>query len=152
MGKNIRKSTEYIVIHCAATPPSMDIDAQKIREWHRANGWLDIGYHAVIKKDGTIENGRDIEVVGAHVRGANSKSIGVCLVGGVDESNKPEDNFTQEQFDALKILLNSWQQQFPSAEIVGHRDLDDGKACPSFDVRKWVRDNIDISPPSDVEI
>jgi|TARA_R100001440_G_scaffold33069_2_gene51949 N-acetyl-anhydromuramyl-L-alanine amidase AmpD len=149
-----RRKTNYIVVHCTATKPEMDIDAEWVRKIHRGQGWLDIGYHKVIKRDGTIENGRDINAIGAHVKGYNSQSIGVALVGGVDNDLKAENNYTDEQFSALQMLLLSLSKDFPDAEIVGHYNLDDRKECPSFDVKKWVGHNVDlnVTPPSDVEI
>ena len=75
-----RNSTELIVIHCAATKTSMDVDAATIKDWHvNGNGWRDIGYHKVIKRSGEVEDGRDIRDSGAHAAGYNHKSIGICL-------------------------------------------------------------------------
>lgn len=136
------KEVKYLVVHCAATPPSMDIGAKEIRQWHLKRGWADIGYHRIIRRDGTIEEGRPEHVAGAHVRGFNRVSLAVCLVGGVDDENKPEDNFTKEQFSSLKSLLDQWAEKYPEAEIRGHRDFPGvKKACPSFDVKKWIKEN-----------
>ena len=78
-----RDSTDTIVIHCSATPSNMDIGVDKIRKWHvDDNGWDDIGYHYVIRRDGTLEIGRDEAMVGSHARAVNGTSIGVCLIGG----------------------------------------------------------------------
>lgn len=149
---SIRKTTDKIVVHCTATKPSMDIDSAWIDKLHRSQGWLSIGYHKVIKRDGSIENGRDLDEVGAHVKNHNSTSIGIAMVGGVDDELKPENNYTDKQFSALGVLLSSLLQEYPDAEIIGHRDLDSNKECPSFDVKQWVASNIDnVTPPSDVE-
>ncbi|MGL5965359.1 MAG: N-acetylmuramoyl-L-alanine amidase, partial [Fusobacteriaceae bacterium] len=83
-----RGSTDHIVIHCSATKPTMDIGVRDIRMWHKQQGWLDVGYHFIIKRDGTIEEGRPVDVVGSHVKNHNSNSVGVCLVGGVDDKMK----------------------------------------------------------------
>lgn len=137
-----RKTTDYIVVHCAATRPSMDIGAREIRQWHkRDNGWLDIGYHFVIRRDGTIEEGRKVDQVGAHVKDYNSISVGICLVGGVDDELKPQYNFTKEQEVSLKAKLQELKNKYPVAAIKGHRDFDSGKACPSFDVAKWLKEH-----------
>ena len=113
---------DYIVIHCAATKPSMDIGAAEIKSWHRKKGWLDIGYHFVIRRDGIIEPGRPIDVPGAHARGYNHISLGICLVGGVAEDGKtPEDNFTEQQWVELAALVKYLKEQFPDAEVLGHR-------------------------------
>ena len=133
-----RGRTDYIVIHCAATPPNMDIGAKEIREWHKTRGWADIGYHDVIRRDGKLEFGREENATGAHVRGYNDRSVGICLVGGVNADNTPENNFTDEQFKTLRRSIRFYKALFPEASIVGHNELDSGKACPSFDVQAWL--------------
>lgn len=136
-----RKRTDYIAVHCAATPPSFNGGAKEIRKWHRDKGWIDIGYHAVIRRDGTIEWGRPLDTVGAHVENFNAVSVGVCLVGGVNAKGQPEDNFTLAQYAALALLLREWKKLYPAAKIQGHRDFPNvKKACPSFDVRKWINE------------
>lgn len=136
--KNLR-AVDYLVVHCAATRASMDIGAAEIKAWHRKQGWLDIGYHHVIRRNGAVEPGRPEDRPGAHARGFNHVSIGICLAGGVGEDGKtPENNFTDAQFAALRQLLNDLIQRYPHAKIVGHRDLPNvNKACPSFDVKEW---------------
>jgi len=132
------RKINLIVVHCAATNPHMDIGAHEIRQWHLAKGWSDIGYHNVIRRDGTLEHGRDLAIAGAHAKGYNQFSIGVCLVGGVDVNNNPENNFTKEQFTTLKGYLDTMVNVFPEAKVLGHRDLPDvKKACPSFNVVGW---------------
>lgn len=127
-----------LVVHCAATSPTMDIGAKEIDFWHRERGYAEIGYHYVIRRDGTIENGRELETAGAHAKGWNANSIGICLVGGIDHKNRPQDNFTREQKMTLRDLLERLRSQFPHTRILGHRDLPGvAKACPSFDVRSW---------------
>lgn len=143
----MRTKTDYIVIHCAATPAKMDIGAKEISEWHKERGFNEIGYHLVIRRDGTREKGRDINDIGAHVVGFNHKSIGVCMVGGMDDANKkPANNFTKAQWTTLLITLRELHQEFPRAVIVGHCDLDAGKACPSFSVSEYVADKPELSP------
>ncbi len=139
-----RKSTKYVVIHCSATRPSMDVGVKDIRQWHLAQGWSDIGYHYVIKRDGTVQKGRSETEVGAHVANFNASSIGICMVGGVNQKDfrVPENNFTREQFAALKDLVAVLVRKYPSAVIMGHRDFPKvNKACPSFDAREWARKN-----------
>jgi len=135
-----RGSTDYIAVHCSATSENLDVGAKDIDKWHRAQGWYCIGYHYVIRRDGTIEEGRDREVIGAHVVGFNESSVGICLVGGVDANDprKAENNYTQEQFDSLKKLLEELKSTYPQAKIQGHRDFPNvKKACPCFDVKGW---------------
>lgn len=134
-----RTKTEFIVVHCADTYADMDIGAKEIRKWHiEERGWSDIGYAHVIRRNGKIENGRSVYDVGAHVAGYNSISVGICMVGGKSRATgKGEQNFTPEQYTALKNLLETYKDLFPNAEVVGHRDLNAGKECPSFDVKHW---------------
>ena len=136
-----QEQMKYIVVHCAATRPSMDIGAEEITRWHRERKFLTIGYHYVIRRNGTVETGRPLGSVGAHVEGHNSVSVGICLVGGVKEDGKTaENNFTKEQFKALETLLKQVKKAYPKAEIVGHHDLDKGKACPSFPAKAWAKE------------
>lgn len=133
-----RESTDYIAIHCSATPEHMDIGAAEIRKWHTDKGWRDIGYHFVIRRDGQVELGRDINEIGAHVRGFNDESIGICLVGGVDRAQSPVHNFTVSQMDTLGGLVSGLKQIYRNADVYGHRDFPGvNKACPCFDVPVW---------------
>jgi len=135
----MRKQTDWLIVHCAATRPNTDIGAREIRQWHvRDNGWRDIGYHMVIRRSGALEPGRDLDDVGAHVAGHNSNSIGICLVGGVGADNKPESNFTPPQWATLEIVLRMLSRIYPAAKVRGHRDFA-AKACPSFDVVAWAK-------------
>lgn len=143
-GTKDRAKTDYIAVHCAATRPSQDIGAAEIDRMHRQRGFKCIGYHKVIRRDGTIEDGRPIDQVGAHVENWNSVSVGICLVGGVSEKdiNVAENNFTPAQWEALSKLLVELKQKYPHAHIQGHRDFPKvAKACPSFDVAAWLKVN-----------
>lgn len=136
-----RIRTDYIIVHCAATPPNMDIGAQEIEIWHRKRGFLTIGYHYVVRRDGTLEVGRPVDAVGAHVTGKNSVSVGICLVGGVaSDKRTPEMNYTNAQMQTLRTLIDQLRQRYPSAVVAGHREFA-AKACPCFDVRAWYEDN-----------
>lgn len=133
-----RRHTNFIVIHCSATKPSQDIGAEDIRKWHLAQGWDDIGYHYVIRRNGQRELGRPTFAVGAHVQGFNSNSLGICLVGGIDEQGNPENNYTPEQMQALSIAVAGLVAAYPGAVVRGHRDFPDvKKACPCFDASGW---------------
>lgn len=133
------REVRYLVVHASATPEDMDIGAEEIRRWHLKRGWLDIGYHFVIRRDGTVEYGREETVPGAHARGFNHISLGICLIGGVEsDTNKPEANYTHAQWESLEALLHDKLDAYPTAEVVGHRDLPNvNKACPSFDTPDW---------------
>lgn len=130
-----RNKTDTVVIHCADTPEDMDIGAEKIREWHtKERGWDDIGYHWVIRRDGTLDPGRPIEMQGAHAVTVNGSSVGICLVGR-------GDNFTDQQFMTLHNLINTTKDMYGDLEIIGHCDVEPNKPnCPGFDVEQWVKD------------
>jgi N-acetyl-anhydromuramyl-L-alanine amidase AmpD len=116
----------------------MDIGAAEIRKWHvDGNGWNDIGYHYVIRRSGEVERGRIEHVSGAHVAGHNADSIGICMVGGVDDQGKPASNFTRQQWAALDHLVAQILVSYPGAKVSGHNDWSDAKACPSFNARAW---------------
>jgi len=133
-----RSTTEKIVIHCADTYEVMDIGAAEINQWHLDRGWNGIGYHFVIRRDGEVEVGRDIDEVGAHAKGYNQESIGICMVGGRGVDGKPEDNFTDNQWESLEDLVDILEETYPDAEVFGHNELNPHKACPSFDVQDWL--------------
>ncbi|MDD9911637.1 MAG: N-acetylmuramoyl-L-alanine amidase [Alphaproteobacteria bacterium] len=128
----MRKITHHI-IHCSDSPNHRDIGVKTIRRWHtepepRGNGWSDIGYHYVIRRDGTIELGRPLEIQGAHCKGHNNHSIGTCLVG--------RDEFTEAQFKSLRRLHKTLKAWLPQIKVAGHRDLNPNKTCPNFDVQE----------------
>ena len=137
-----RTKTDMIVIHCSATPADMDIGVEKIKHWHVVeNGWDDVGYHYVIKRDGTLETGRDELMVGSHARAVNGTSIGICLIGGSNKSGDWENNFLPEQFDTLEQLISTLQDKYDIKKIIGHYEVDDKKKCPSFNVKEWLDNN-----------
>ena len=111
------------IIHCS---DSYHGDVKSIRQWHMERGWLDIGYHFVIKKDGVIEIGRPLDQVGAHCKGKNLYSVGTCLIGKKD--------FTQAQFRSLKKLNVMLEKLFPEIEVFAHYAFNADKTCPNFDV------------------
>lgn len=134
---------DKIILHCADTKPSMDIGVKEIRKWHvEERGWRDIGYHWVIRRDGTIEKGRDEYMAGAHCSGQNARSIGICLVGGMQQnSSRSEDNFMPCQFDSLKKLITNIRARYPQYKmsIHGHDEFAD-KECPVFSVDKFLKE------------
>lgn len=143
------RKINLIVVHCSATPEGKDFTVEDIDRWHRQRGFKKIGYHFVVYRDGSVHKGRDINEVGAHVKGYNSNSIGVCYIGGLTaDGKKTKDTRTPAQKQGLKNLLAQLKKQFPNAKILGHRDLSpdknhDGKIepnewikkCPSFDAK-----------------
>ena len=133
-----------LIVHCSAVRPGQRSSAKDINGWHREKGWNGIGYHYVVRRDGSIELGRPLEEIGAHCVGHNSHSIGICYEGGLNELGEEADTRTPEQKVALRKLLEELHEQFPKALIVGHHDLNPGKKCPCYDV---VTEYIDLEPP-----
>ncbi|WP_277022297.1 N-acetylmuramoyl-L-alanine amidase [Paracoccus hibiscisoli] len=129
-----------IVIHYSATYPDQDFGVADIDKMHRARGFTGgVGYHYVIKRDGTIQKGRPDATVGAHVSGHNTGSLGICCIGGIERSTGPNvgvDNRTEAQKAATVKLVRELLQKHPGAEVLGHRDLG-ATQCPGFDVRSW---------------
>ncbi|MFT4465838.1 MAG: N-acetylmuramoyl-L-alanine amidase [Sodalis sp. (in: enterobacteria)] len=149
------RAIHRIIIHCAATPNGRVLGrdgenaAQVIDRWHRArgfhrdapandNGLSSIGYHWVIDADGQLLTGRDMEKVGAHVRGYNADSLGLCLVG--------TDQFTSTQCAVLRTQVLTLRLRWPEATLHGHNEFSN-KLCPGFSVPRWVAG--DFAPLSD---
>lgn len=132
---------KYIVVHCSDSPNNLDSSrhdtAGNIHEWHKENGWDGVGYHYVIDKFGSVETGRPVFKntktfwVGSHVRGHNSESIGICMIG--------VDNFNYDQMVSLGAVVQNLLEIWPEAEVVGHKDLDSSKTCPNFDVKELFK-------------
>lgn len=151
------RTIDLIVVHCSATPSGQRLGGglgdrrvsatQVIDRWHMQRGFAraadavadynpglpHIGYHYVIDLDGHIHGGRRISEVGAHCKGWNAHSIGICLVGG----SEPQASYTAAQWDSLKRLCITLTRQRPEARVAGHRDLNAGRTCPGFDVAAW---------------
>jgi len=119
---------DKVIIHCSATPNGRDFDVEDIRRWHLDRGWRDVGYHYIIKRDGTIQMGRVETEIGAHVRGHNTNSLGVCLIG--------DDNFTFDQYISLDSLyLDIYLRHGIGPDYVfGHYEFTDQKTCPNIDM------------------
>ena len=139
-----------IIIHCSDTMEGNNYKAADIRTWHMmpkkegGRGFSDIGYHYVIRLDGTIEVGRPLSKPGAHCLGHNKNSIGICYVGG--RRRDPEgrrryvrdDTRTPDQRKSMEGLVKFLKMTYPEATIHGHREFAN-KACPCFDVKKWLQ-------------
>ena len=136
------RDIDKIILHCSATPEGRDVSVQTIREWHKQRGWSDIGYHYVVMLDGTIEEGRPLERQGAHVRGHNKGSIGICYVGGLDSDMKAKDTRTDAQRASLSAFLEFLMVEYPKATLHGHNEFA-AKACPSFIVKNEYKYIID---------
>lgn len=134
--KRSKRTITEIIIHCTATLEGRNHTAADICHWHKQQGWSDIGYHFVVGLSGDVEEGRDVDLVGAHCRGHNQHSIGVVYVGGCDKDMRPKDTRTELQKNALLNLLLDLRKLYPQAKIYGHHDFEPGKACPSFNAKK----------------
>ena len=134
--RNINK----IIIHCSATPEGKNFTVKQIDACHRQRGFNGIGYHFVIYLDGSVHMGRALAKAGAHCKGHNAHSIGVCYIGGVATDGKtPKDTRTDTQKASLVKLITELRQEFPNASVHGHREFAN-KACPCFDARKEYKD------------
>ena len=129
------RKVNKIIIHCTATPKGRDVSIDEVRRWHvKERGWRDVGYHFLIRLDGTVEEGRPIEMTGAHTRSHNWDSIGIAYAGGMSKDmTEPEDTRTDEQKDSFVDLLCQLHDCY-GGTIYGHRDFSE-KACPSFDAK-----------------
>ena len=126
---------KLLVIHCSDTANNKNLNATDIHQMHLNFGWNGIGYHKIILRSGKIENGRPEYWIGAHVKGKNEISLGVCLIG--------RNKFTDKQFSSLEQILKKWKNTYPQAQILGHCDTGDThKTCPNFDVKTWLKNKI----------
>lgn len=133
------RDIDYIVLHYSATYDDEDYGVEDIRAMHMRRGFNDIGYHWVIKLDGTVQKGRDEALTGAHVKGHNHNTIGICLIGGLKRSSGiglGVDTRTPEQKEAAIKLIDRLLKKYPKARIVGHKDLGPTQ-CPAYDAAKW---------------
>ena len=135
-----------IIIHCSAVKPDQTSSAAQIDTWHRKdNHWkFGIGYHYVIRRDGSIESGRPEWMVGAHCLNHNAHSLGVCYEGGLDIRGQPDDTRTPAQKKALRWLLRQLHRTYPRAVIVRHHDLDPQKDCPC--IENVAKEYADLQP------
>ncbi|GAE83273.1 N-acetylmuramoyl-L-alanine amidase [Bacteroides reticulotermitis] len=141
------RKLNLIVVHCSATREDCTLSPEALDLMHRRRGFTGTGYHYYIRKDGTVHLTRPVERIGAHVKGFNANSIGVCYEGGLDCRGRPADTRTSAQKASLLLLIHQLQQRFPGCRVCGHRDLSPDlngngeiepeewiKACPCFDV------------------
>lgn len=128
--RNINK----IIVHCSATKEGKAFNVADITRWHKQRGFATIGYHWVVLLDGTIQQGRAEMTMGAHCKGHNANSIGICYIGGLDENGKSKDTRTPEQKKSMLELLKRLKKDYPNATIHGHREFAN-KDCPCFDAK-----------------
>ncbi len=138
----MKRMIQMIVVHCSATRCNRPYTVEQLRHDHvEVNHWRYIGYHFYIRRDGTVVSTRPLERMGAHAKGWNAHSIGICYEGGLDEQGRPADTRTDAQKEAMKRLIMELKYQFPTiSQVVGHRDLPGvQKACPCFDATQLER-------------
>ena len=134
-----------IVIHCSAVKPDQMSSVAQIDTWHHDRGYkFGVGYHYVIRRDGSIEAGRPEWMVGAHCVNHNKYSIGVCYEGGLDARGQPADTRTAAQKATLRQLLTDLHRRYPRAVIVGHHDLNPQKECPC--IKNVAQEYADLQP------
>lgn len=146
------RNIDSIIVHCSATKAGRDFTAADIDRWHRERGFNSIGYHYVIRLDGKLEKGRDVALSGAHCKGWNERSVGICYIGGLDENGRPADTRTNAQKRVLYQMIMDLQREYNILQVLGHRDTSpdlngDGviepyeyvKVCPCFDVKEFLR-------------
>lgn len=134
--KKSKRVINEIIVHCTASREGQPMTVDAIRRMHiKERGWSDIGYHYVVYLDGSIHEGRNVNISGAHCKYHNQHSIGVVYVGGVMKDGKtPKDTRTPAQKAALLKLLKQLKQLYPKATIHGHCEYAN-KACPCFDAK-----------------
>jgi len=135
-----QQNVKYIVIHYTATPVERDFSAADIDAMHKRRGWKGIGYHKYIRKSGLVEKGRELREQGAHVRGHNHHSVGICYEGGVhaDSPNVGRDTRTPEQKQAMIRVIRELLDRYPGAQVIGHWDMPGAATqCPGFDAGAW---------------
>lgn len=118
----LRSRTDYIVLHHAA---ARSCTAEQVDKWHKDNGWIGIGYHYFVRKNGTVYRGRSENTVGAHVSGLNHCSIGICAEGDYDR----ETAMPSAQMAAIAELIRELRTRHPRAKVVGHREVGSSD-CP----------------------
>ena len=139
------RSITMVVIHCSAVRPDQLSSVAQIDSWHRERGFkFGVGYHYVIRRDGSIEAGRPEWMVGAHCVNHNKYSIGVCYEGGLDARGQPADTRTAAQKATLRRLLTDLHRRYPRAVIVGHHDLNPQKECPC--IKNVAEEYKDLQP------
>ena len=144
------RTINLFVVHCSATREDCTLSPEALDVMHRRRGFNGTGYHYYIRKDGTLYLTRSLERIGAHAKGFNAHSIGICYEGGLDAKGRAKDTRTPEQCSSMHLLVAQLLKRFKNNIcICGHRDLSpdlngDGliepeervKECPCFEVRK----------------
>ena len=139
MSKN-KRNISLIVLHCSATRVNQNFTIEQLEACHKARGFQSVGYHYYITKDGTLYPGRPESQMGAHAKGFNAHSIGICYEGGLDVKGNPKDTRTPAQKRSLLSLLHDLKRKYPRALIMGHNTFTPQKSCPCFDAATEYKD------------
>jgi N-acetylmuramoyl-L-alanine amidase len=138
---------KFLTIHCAATPEGRDNTAEEVKQWD-IDRFGQPSYHWVIELDGNAVRHLEDKRKGAHVGGHNTGNIGICYVGGTMGRNagfKPKDTRTKKQKEKLRTLVRTYQKRYPGIVVLGHNEWPGvTKACPSFNVSKWLADGMPV--------
>ena len=139
---SVRKKTKYIVIHSSDTTPEENVNVKDLDTKHRKEGLFSCAFHKVITRDGDVQDGRDIQIAGAHIDTtitlSNKNSIGICLIGGKSTDGQPDCNYTFKQYSSLIELIAKLKIEYNDVEIVGHRDVT-SSLSPHFNVKELLR-------------
>lgn len=141
----VRPRTDMIVIHHVGIPDG-DTPAAAIHRAHLANGWAGIGYHYVIRKNGVIERGRPLAVVGAHAYGENYHTVGINVTGNFDKE-VPTDAQMKSLTELVTALCRIYHIDPGPATIVGHRDVN-STDCPGKNLYRLLpqlRDDVELN-------
>lgn len=132
-----------IILHCSATKEGQYYDKTHIKQWHLQRGFTDIGYHYIILLDGSIQDARDIRTIGAHCKGQNAKSIGICYIGGLDSNGNGKDTRTEEQRQSLFNLIDDLLIAYDLTidDVYCHYQFAK-KLCPCFKIEEFKDDFI----------
>lgn len=127
--RDTRLYTRDIVIHHSGTPTDMDLSAKSIQNMHLNNGWYGIGYHFVIRKNGTVEVGTPLESIGAHSYMHNSNTIGIHLSGNFELARPTNAQLTSLE-KLIAHLAKDYRLNLDDNLIWGHRHYNNDTACP----------------------
>jgi len=151
--RNVNRDVTEVVVHWTETPTNKNIGSEEINAIHLEAGLNGIGYHYVIRRDGSLQRGRPVNIQGEHAvnNGHNDRSIGIAFVGGINVPSETDniENFlsvrslTRSQFNTFDHFCRSFYNVFSGGQIVGHQDIDELTSDPGFDVRAYVKANFD---------
>ena len=139
----------HLMIHCSATPPSMDVKRKHLIQWHiDQNGWSRLGYSMLIERSGMLDilipfdndDVIDSWEISNGASGWNGRTKHICWAGGQDEDGNRQDNRTYSQHVMMQGVVEILVMLYPNIKLIGHNQVNDHKFCPSFDVPKWCRE------------